>query len=180
MWLNRWLCQSVLVALLSVCSSMASAIDPYQFNSPAQEAQYQGLVAELRCPKCQNQNLAGSNAPIAQDLKQKTYDMVMDGQTDQQIRDYMIDRYGDFVSYRPPVRPSTWILWFFPPLLLVVLLVGWLVTVHRRQRQAATQQLSVAEQKRLEILLQRTPTDTARPESAKINPAQAGEQSHDA
>jgi len=180
MWLNCWLRQSVLVALLSVCSSMASAIDPYQFNSPAQEAQYQGLVAELRCPKCQNQNLAGSDAPIAQDLKQKTYDMVMDGQTDQQIRDYMIDRYGDFVSYRPPVRPSTWILWFFPPLLLVVVLVGWLVTVHRRQRQAATQQLSVAEQKRLDQLLQRTPTDTARSESAKINPAQAGEQSHDA
>lgn len=181
MSLNRWLCQSILVGLLSVCSSMASAIDPYQFNSPAQEAQYQGLVAELRCPKCQNQNLAGSDAPIAQDLKQKTYEMVMDGQTDQQIRDYMIARYGDFVSYRPPVRPSTWVLWFFPPLLLVVVLVGWLVTVHRRQRQSATQQLSVAEQQRLDALLQRaSTTSSTRTGALGAGQAHSGEQSHDA
>ena len=150
------LIHTVLGGLLLLLSNSVLAIDPYVFNSPMQEAQYQGLVAELRCPKCQNQNLAGSDAPIAQDLKQKTYEMVMDGQTDQQIRDYMIERYGDFVTYRPPVRPSTWILWFFPPLLLVVVLVGWLVTVHRRQRQIATQQLSTAEQQRLQVLLQRT------------------------
>jgi cytochrome c-type biogenesis protein CcmH len=170
MSLSHWL----LIAVLSGLSASAVAIDPYQFNSPMQEAQYQGLVAELRCPKCQNQNLAGSNAPIAQDLKQKTYEMVMDGQTDQQIRTYMIDRYGDFVTYRPPVRPSTWILWFFPPLLLVVVLVGWLVTVHRRQRQHATQQLSVAEQQRLQALLR-----DSRPAPSQLGQSQVGE-SHDA
>lgn len=170
MRLNHWL----FAVVLSCLSVSAAAIDPYQFNHPAQEAQYQGLVAELRCPKCQNQNLAGSNAPIAQDLKQKTYEMVMDGQTDQQIRDYMIERYGDFVTYRPPVRPSTWILWFFPPLLLVVVLVGWLVTVHRRQRQVATQQLSAAEQQRLDVLLQRATT----PQPSAAQP-RTGE-SHDA
>lgn len=153
MSLNHW----VLLCVWLSASGSVWAIDPYQFNSPMQEAQYQGLVAELRCPKCQNQNLAGSNAPIAQDLKQKTYEMVMDGQTDQQIRSYMIDRYGDFVTYRPPVRPSTWILWFFPPLMLVVVLVGWLVTVQRRQRQQATQQLSGTEQQRLQALLQSSP-----------------------
>lgn len=168
MSLSHWL----LVCVLLSASGTALAIDPYQFNSPMQEAQYQGLVAELRCPKCQNQNLAGSNAPIAQDLKQKTYDMVMDGQTDQQIRSYMIDRYGDFVTYRPPVRPSTWILWFFPPLMLVVVLVGWLVIVQRRQRQNASQQLSAAEQQRLQALLGGTPT-------THTGPSRVGE-SHDA
>lgn len=166
--------------VLAVFSVSAWAIDPYEFNSPAQEAQYQGLVAELRCPKCQNQNLAGSDAPIAQDLKQKTYEMVMDGQTDQQIREYMIARYGDFVSYRPPVRPSTWILWFFPPLLLVVVLIGWLVTVHRRQRQVAAQQLSAAEQQRLDLLLHRTATTPTRTDSVDVGRTQAGEPSHDA
>ena len=173
--LNR----SVWVGLWLSLSLSASAIDVYEFNSPAQEAQYQALVAELRCPKCQNQNLAGSNAPIAQDLKKKTYDMVMDGQTDQQIRAYMIDRYGDFVTYRPPIRRSTWILWFFPPLLLVLVLSGWLVTVHRRQRQTATQQLSATEQQRLQALLQNSvPISSARADPSPTVSSEAGER-HD-
>lgn len=175
MSLNHWL----LAAVLSCLSVSAFAIDPYQFNSPMQEAQYQGLVAELRCPKCQNQNLAGSNAPIAQDLKQKTYEMVMDGQTDQQIRTYMIDRYGDFVTYRPPVRPSTWILWFFPPILLVVVLVGWLVLVHRRQRQNATQQLSAVEQQRLQALLQSSAAPSADAGQSRVGQSDVGG-AHDA
>lgn len=171
MCLSRYL----LACCLLIWGFSAQAIDPYEFNSPAQEAQYQGLVAELRCPKCQNQNLAGSDAPIAQDLKQKTYEMVMDGQTDQQIRAYMIERYGDFVSYRPPVRPSTWILWFFPPLLLVVVLVGWLVVVHRRQCQLATQQLSAAEQQRLNALLARSNATSSSAGASRIDPSRGGE-----
>ncbi len=110
-----------------------AAIDVYEFDSVQQEAQYRGLIEELRCPKCQNQNLAGSDAPIAQDLKQKTYDLVRDNRSDGEIRDYMQERYGDFISYKPPVRPSTWILWFFPPLLLVVLIGGWFWQSRRRQ-----------------------------------------------
>ncbi len=102
-----------------------AAIDVYNFDSARQEAQYRGLIDELRCPKCQNQNLASSDAPIAQDLKQKTYDMVKDGRSDAEIRSYMQERYGDFISYNPPVRPSTWILWFFPPLVLISALGLW-------------------------------------------------------
>ncbi|MEC7118504.1 MAG: cytochrome c-type biogenesis protein [Pseudomonadota bacterium] len=166
------------IGMLLLCGSVvAQAIDPYEFNHPAQEAQYKGLVEELRCPKCQNQNLAGSDAPIAQDLKQQTYDMVMDGQTDQQIRDYMIDRYGDFITYRPPVRPSTWVLWFFPPLLLVSVLVGWLIYVHRRQRQTAAQQLSPAEQARLADIL-RQANDKSAPTQAPKTVEQTGDR-HD-
>ena len=121
----------ILACLLSVTSY--AAIDVYDFDSVQQEAQYRGLIEEFRCPKCQNQNLAGSDAPIAQDLKQKVYDLIKDRRSDAEIRDYMQDRYGDFISYKPPVRPSTWILWFFPPLLLIVLLIGWFWQSKRRQ-----------------------------------------------
>ncbi|WP_230656550.1 cytochrome c-type biogenesis protein [Psychrobacter sp. I-STPA10] len=123
------------MSLLSVNTAMA-AIDVYEFDTPQQEAQYRGLIAEFRCPKCQNQNLAGSDAPIAQDLKQKTYEMVKAGQSDAQIREYMYDRYGDFISYKPPVRPSTWILWFFPPLLLLLLVMGWVWRTKRQSKLA--------------------------------------------
>lgn len=119
--------------------SAQAAIDVYEFDSVQQEAQYRGLIEELRCPKCQNQNLAGSDAPIAQDLKQKTYDLVRDNRSDGEIRDYMQERYGDFISYKPPVRPSTWILWFFPPLLLIVLIGGWFWQSRRRQLTASGQ-----------------------------------------
>ncbi|MGP4733558.1 MULTISPECIES: cytochrome c-type biogenesis protein [unclassified Psychrobacter] len=146
-----------------------AAIDVYDFDSVQQEAQYRGLIEELRCPKCQNQNLAGSDAPIAQDLKQKTYDLIKDGRSDGEIRAYMQERYGDFISYKPPVRPSTWILWFFPPLLLIVLLVGWFWHSKRRQLVASGESgvavdnhvkaLSAAEKAELDRLLSRANND---------------------
>ncbi|TXD98663.1 cytochrome c-type biogenesis protein CcmH [Psychrobacter frigidicola] len=136
-----------------------AAIDVYDFDSKRQEAQYRGLIDEFRCPKCQNQNLAGSDAPIAQDLKQKTYDMVKDGRSDAEIRQYMQERYGDFISYSPPVRPSTWVLWFFPPLLLIVVLGGWLWrnrgnrTRTIKPRSTVDSSLSAGEQEALDKLL---------------------------
>ena len=169
----------LLMALLFSVSTYA-AIDVYEFDSPQQEAQYRGLIEELRCPKCQNQNLAGSDAPIAQDLKQKTYDLVKDGRTDGEIRNYMQERYGDFISYRPPVRPSTWILWFFPPLLLIVLIAGWFWRSKRQQLAASGQSsaapmpapeaLSAKEQAELDQLLSRSNTvdhDITSPEDKK-------------
>ncbi len=150
---------------MGISMSAYAAIDVYDFDSIQQEAQYRGLIEEFRCPKCQNQNLAGSDAPIAQDLKQKTYNMVKDGRSDTEIRSYMQERYGDFISYKPPVRPSTWILWFFPPLLLVLLIVGWFWRSKRHQRVASGQSgvtvnngaaaLTVAEQAELDRLLSR-------------------------
>ena len=155
----------IIACLFSVLSINAyAAIDVYDFDSVQQEAQYRGLIEELRCPKCQNQNLAGSDAPIAQDLKQKTYDMVKDRRSDGEIRAYMQERYGDFITYKPPVRPSTWILWFFPPLLLVTLIAGWFWQSKRRQRTASGQSgmivesaaaLSAAEKAELDHLLSR-------------------------
>lgn len=157
----------MLACLLSFILSFSAhaAIDVYDFDSPQQEAQYRGLIEELRCPKCQNQNLAGSDAPIAQDLKQKTYDMIKEGRSDAEIRAYMQERYGDFITYKPPVRPSTWILWFFPPLLLIVLIIGWFWQSKRRQRVARGESavnidsaaaLSAAEKAELDCLLARS------------------------
>lgn len=147
----------VLVLLLACCHAHA-AIDVYEFQNEAQEAQYRGLIDEFRCPKCQNQNLASSDAPIAQDLKQKTYDLVVDGKTDAEIRDYMVTRYGDFISYKPPIKGSTLLLWLLPPLLLLCALGFWFVVRRRADTvasamPASTTSLSEAEQARLDKLL---------------------------
>ena len=163
--ITKNLASLIIACLFSVLSINAyAAIDVYDFDSVQQEAQYRGLIEELRCPKCQNQNLAGSDAPIAQDLKQKTYDMIKEGRSDGEIRAYMQERYGDFITYKPPVRPSTWILWFFPPLLLITLIVGWFWQSKRSQRIARGQSgilvdsvaaLSAAEKAELDRLLSR-------------------------
>ncbi len=161
-----------IVVLATIFSTNTyAAIDVYEFDSVQQEAQYRGLIEELRCPKCQNQNLAGSDAPIAQDLKQKTYDLVRDNRSDGEIRDYMQERYGDFISYKPPVRPSTWILWFFPPLLLIVLIGGWFWQSRRRQLTArgqsgasvehTTTPLTASEKAELDRLLSRNTDPSA-------------------
>ncbi|WP_019672784.1 cytochrome c-type biogenesis protein [Psychrobacter lutiphocae] len=124
------------LSLLGLSLPAQAAIEVYEFENPRQEAQYKGLIEEFRCPKCQNQNLAGSDSQIAQDLKRKTYEMVIAGQSDAQIREYMYERYGDFISYKPPVRPSTWILWYFPPVFLLLVVAGWLWRTKSRQRMA--------------------------------------------
>lgn len=157
-----------LVILFHTVPALA-AIEVYEFDSPQQEAQFYGLIEDLRCPTCQNQNLASSDAPIAQDLKQKTYEMVKDGRTDSEIRDYMFERYGDFISYKPPVRPSTWILWFFPPILLLILVMGWMYRMLKKPTSLANAPkseqttLSESEKKRLEHILDtHQPNQTAK------------------
>ena len=89
---------------------------------------YQGLIAELRCLVCQNQNIADSNAPLALDLRAQVSDMILTGKSDTEIKSYLVARYGDFVLYRPPVKPQTWLLWGGPfVLLLFGLLIAWRV-----------------------------------------------------
>ncbi len=173
----RAMAMVLLVAGLSI--SAWANIDTYQFDNPRQEAQYRALIEEFRCPKCQNQNLAGSDAPIAQDLKQKTYDMVKDGRSDAEIRQYMNERYGDFISYKPPVRPSTWILWFFPPVLLVFVMLAWFIRNRNSSKRAAVianpieegyAPLSAAEQQRLQDLLNAN-DNAANAKTSEINQA---------
>ncbi|MBS9780533.1 MAG: cytochrome c-type biogenesis protein CcmH [Moraxellaceae bacterium] len=114
------------ITTLIISTSVLSVVEVYQFDNQAQEQQYYQLIEEFRCPKCQNQNLANSNSSIANDLKRKTYQQVKAGKSNEQIRHYMISRYGDFISYNPPIRPTTYILWFLPPIVLVVAILFWL------------------------------------------------------
>lgn len=94
------------------------ADDPLIFSDADEEARYQQLTAELRCVVCQNQNLADSNAPLAQDLRKEIHSMMQAGRTDDEIKQFLIDRYGDFVLYRPPVKSNTLVLWLMPAVLL--------------------------------------------------------------
>ncbi|EFE95514.1 cytochrome c-type biogenesis protein [Serratia odorifera] len=144
----------ILVALFSY--SAAAAIDTYRFNSVEQEQQYRELTEQLRCPKCQNNSIADSNAIIAADMRTKVYELMMQGQSKQQIIDYMVARYGNFVTYKPPVTPATLILWLGP--LLFVLIGGAVVIMRSRRRGGvgSNEQFSEQEQRRLAALLKET------------------------
>jgi cytochrome c-type biogenesis protein CcmH len=124
------------IMLLSLCNPTLSFanLEALNFTNPQQELRYKKIVAELRCLVCQNQNLADSNANLAKDLRKKTYAMILAGQSDAQIIDFMVARYGDFVRYRPPFRPSTVLLWISPALLLAIGL-GVVCRVTKRSRE---------------------------------------------
>lgn len=112
---------------------MQASIEAYQFDSAEMEADYKQLVEELRCLVCQNQNLAGSDADLARDLRRETYQMLQQGKSRQEVVDFMVTRYGDFVLYRPQFKSSTYLLWLGPFLLLLFVLY----LVVRRLRAAA-------------------------------------------
>jgi cytochrome c-type biogenesis protein CcmH len=121
-----------LIVFLLTLPTLAQAIQPLPFRDRAEEIRFQTLSAELRCPMCQNETLADSNAPIAHDLRRQIFEMMQAGKTDAQIKAFLVERYSDFVLYEPPVSPKTWLLWFGP--LLVLALGGALVAVQVRRR----------------------------------------------
>jgi cytochrome c-type biogenesis protein CcmH len=112
----------------------AQAIDPLPFKDHAQEVRFQNLTRQLRCLVCQNENLADSNADLARDLRHEVFGLMQQGKSDEQIKQYLVDRYSDFVLYDPPVKPSTWLLWFGPGLFLLLGAAVVLVTVRKRSR----------------------------------------------
>jgi len=112
--------------LLALALGQAQAADtPFEFADAATEQRYQKLAAELRCLVCQNQSLADSHADLAQDLRDEVYRMLNEGKTDDEIVGFLVERYGDFVLYRPPVSGATSLLWFGPLLLLLGAGVVW-------------------------------------------------------
>jgi cytochrome c-type biogenesis protein CcmH len=122
---RHWWLLSVSALLLAatLSGSGQAAEELLQFQSSEQQALFRELTAELRCPKCQNQNIADSNAVVAVDMRQKTYQLVQQGQNKQQVLAYMKQRYGDFVHYQPPVQWSTIWLWLLPVGLLTSMFV---------------------------------------------------------
>lgn len=113
-----------------------AAVEVHQFDDPEQEARYKKLVAELRCTVCQNQNLADSNAELATDLRNKVYTMIRDGKTDAEIYSFMVERYGDYILYRPPVKTSTALLWLGPFIFMAVGVMVLINFIRRRRKEA--------------------------------------------
>lgn len=109
--------------LLSACIALAQSADPLANVPPGQEARYQALIAQLRCVICQNRTIAESDAPLAADMRQLVAKKMRAGQSDEQIKDFLVARYGDFVLYNPRFNTATWLLWIGPPLLLIMSLV---------------------------------------------------------
>jgi cytochrome c-type biogenesis protein CcmH len=123
----------VLLLLVTwVLAFPAVALEPLPFRDDAEKQRYQALVDELRCTVCQNQNLADSNAELAKDLRRKVFEMMQAGQSDEEIKQFLVERYGDFVLYRPPMKPVTWALWYGPGVLLLIGAILFARTVRRR------------------------------------------------
>ncbi len=150
---RRWAAAAVLA--LGFAGVAQAAIDAYTFKDDAERARYTELTRELRCPKCQNQDIADSNAPIAADLRKEIYRMLGEGRSNQQIIDFMVDRYGEFVRYKPELNAHTWLLWFGPAGLLAVgaVLIGVIVVRRRRSGREDADVLSDEERQRLAHLL---------------------------
>lgn len=152
----------LVAALLLVAGPVLALIETYEFSKPELEARYQQLSEELRCPKCQNQNIADSDAPIAQDLRKLLHQQLEKGASDDEILNYMVDRYGEFVRYRPRFGGTTTVLWLAPVLLLLAGIVVLILTLRSRSTTAAsgTASLSPEEQARLQSLLQKAEQDS--------------------
>ncbi len=146
-----------LLLSLSAAAPAWAAIDVYQFENAQQNERFNQLVDELRCPKCQNQNLADSNAEIAKDLRTKVYQMIQAEKNDEEIVDYMVERYGDFVLYEPRVSAQTFMLWYGPTILLVCGLITVFFIIRSRKKkpllEKGGQTLDELQQKQLDALL---------------------------
>jgi cytochrome c-type biogenesis protein CcmH len=145
----------LLAALTALCflhPALAKEAAPLA-EDPVVEQRLTNIAEELRCLVCQNESLAGSRAELAQDLRREVRGLIKEGKTDAEVKDFLVSRYGDFVLYRPQVKPTTYLLWAGPFVLLLVgiaLLVNYL---RRRSQQVAETPLSETDQKRAEALL---------------------------
>jgi cytochrome c-type biogenesis protein CcmH len=137
----------------------AGPVVTYEFASEQQEALFNKLSNELRCLVCQNQSIADSNADLAKDLRDEIYGMLQQGKSEEEIVEFMVARYGDFVLYNPPLKPMTWLLWFGPA---IALIVGFffVVRIINRQKKAAVAEMSSEEIERLKALQSEAQTMT--------------------
>jgi cytochrome c-type biogenesis protein CcmH len=144
------------MSLAAVCASqlvLAQSADlrvgreaPLMAEDPKLEARLVDISQELRCMVCQNESLASSHAELADDLRQEVRELIRSGKSDQEIKDFLVARYGDFVLYRPEVKPLTWVLWFGPFLLLVIAAV--FLGVYLRQRRAIAAPVALSDEAR--------------------------------
>ena len=131
-------------------------LETFKFETKTEEQHFKDLIEELRCLVCQNQSLLDSDAELAHDLRAEVYDMVQEGKDDDEIVEFLVARYGDFVLYNPPVKPSNYLIWFGPFVLLLIAAIVLLRAIRRQKRTAATD-ISPEERTRLDAVLGNTP-----------------------
>ena len=154
-----------LVSILVLCLLLGAGpvhagvtLEAFKFDSKAEEQHFKDLIEELRCLVCQNQSLADSDAELAHDLRAEVYDMIQAGKNDEEIVTFLVARYGDFVLYKPPVKPSTWLIWFGPFVLLIIAAI-LLLRALRRQKDTPATEITAEERARLDAILGSTPPE---------------------
>ena len=133
-------------------------LEAFKFETTAEEQHFKDLIEELRCLVCQNQSLVDSDAELAHDLRAEVYDMIQDGKSDEEIVEFLVARYGDFVLYNPPIKPSNYLIWFGPFVLLLVAGILLLRAV-RRQKSTPAPEITPEERARLDAILGNTPPE---------------------
>lgn len=152
--LKRWFTPLLLALLLATLGGLAVAKEAQPMaEDPVLEAKVMRIAEELRCLVCQNETIAASHADLAVDLRKQIRQKLQQGQSEQQILDFMVQRYGDFVLYRPPVKSSTWLLWGGPFLLLGVALLALIMNIRRRRDVVVASPLHADESERVRRLL---------------------------
>ena len=122
------------IGLLLIQAPFAESIEVNDFETIDQQSRYTQLIENIRCPVCQGQSISGSNSGLAKDLREKVYEMILDGQSDADIYSYMVERYGDFVVYKPPLNIKTFLLWF-APLMIMILSLFFLFRSTRQNKE---------------------------------------------
>ena len=149
----------LLIAILLLPCVSWSAIEAYEFKDAQMESDYNQLINELRCLVCQNQNLAGSDADLARDLRRQTHEMLLQGKKPDQVVEYMVERYGDFVLYRPQFKTSTLLLWLGP--FCLVILVLWLLFRNLRRKQEIGEPDHATMERARQLLADDSPADNS-------------------
>lgn len=144
----------VIAAMFFYVGAWAAPMDTFEFESEAQEKTFQKLSNELRCLVCQNQSIADSNADLAKDLRTEIHSMLQAGKNEEQIKKFMVDRYGDYVLYDPPFNPMTWLLWFGPAVIFLIALFYVRRFILQQNASTDSGELSAEEVERLKDLQQ--------------------------
>ncbi|HQR83455.1 MAG: cytochrome C biogenesis protein CcmH [Polynucleobacter sp. 17-46-58] len=158
--------RQLFIAIALLCSSytanFALAKDAVPLaDDPVTEQRLIVISEEMRCLVCQNESLAGSRSDLANDLRREIRNLIQEGKTDEQIRTFMVERYGDFVLYRPPVKPITWLLWIGPFVILIAGIAGLLIYLRRRNQNVASTTLSADDNRRIDALLKDAPSSAS-------------------
>mgnify|MGYP003636569438 CR=1 FL=1 len=163
------ICFLIIANFIVINIVKASPVETFEFQDEVTKVRFQALSKELRCPKCQNQNLADSNSTVASALRLDLYNLLIEGRSDAEIIDLMVGRYGEFVLYRPRVSSVTYILWFGPVLLILIGVLVVIVILRKKPAPKENIALDSQQQEKLKQLLQPEQLDTSNINANNLN-----------